>query len=447
MIATLRQRNFALLWLAGLISLAGDWVLMIGLPIYVYILTGSVLATAIMLMCAVAPGALVGSVAGVFVDRWDHKRTMVTTNVLMALGLLPLLLVRSADLVWIAYVVAVLESVVEQFFIPTTSAVLPRLVGEERLVQANSLSSLSSNTARLLGPAVGGAVAGFFGLTGIVVADGASFLLAALLISGISRAAIQRAKPTHAQALEEQDEQAASRTERRRNPVGTVLAEWADGLRVITGDRTLAVLLFTFALTAVGEGVMSVLYPVFVYRVLHGAAPQIGQLMSAQAVGGLLGGVVFGWVGSRVMSRWAIGLCAVIFGAIDLVIFNCPAVLPGLGLPVFACEVGLFIAVGIPVVGMSTGSQSLAQARAPESHRGRVFGVAGALMSLMLLAGTLIAGFITTRFGVVTVLNIQGAGYVVAGLLVLALLPGQRKGGVSAAPVADEQRDLVGEHV
>ncbi|HKS69860.1 MAG TPA: MFS transporter, partial [Ktedonobacterales bacterium] len=108
MIATLRQRNFALLWLAGLISLAGDWVLMIGLPIYVYILTGSVLATAIMLMCAVAPGALVGSVAGVFVDRWDHKRTMVATNVIMALGLLPLLLVRSADNVWIAYAVAVL---------------------------------------------------------------------------------------------------------------------------------------------------------------------------------------------------------------------------------------------------------------------------------------------------------------------------------------------------
>ncbi|HEX6797736.1 MAG TPA: MFS transporter [Ktedonobacterales bacterium] len=439
MIATLRQRSFVLLWLAGLISLAGDWVLMIGLPIYVYILTGSVLATAIMLMCAVAPGALVGSLAGVFVDRWDRKRTMVATNVIMALGLLPLLLVRSADHVWIAYIVAVLESVVEQFFTPATSAVLPQLVGEERLVQANSLSSLSSNVARLVGPALGGAVAGFFGLAGIVAADGASFALAALLLAGISRRAIQRTQPVPSPTLEQPP------AARRRNPIRAVLAEWADGLRVIAGDRALAVILFTFALTAVGEGVMSVLYPVFVYQVLHGAAPQIGQLMSAQAVGGLIGGLVFGWIGSRVMSRWAIGLCAVVFGAIDLVIFNSPALLPAYGLPVFACEVGLFIAVGIPAVGMSTGAQSLAQARSPESHRGRVFGVAGALMSLMLLGGTLIAGFITTRLGVVPVLNIQGAGYVVAGLLVLALLPRTRKTDMPAAPPADEQRDLVGE--
>jgi Transmembrane secretion effector len=80
MIATLRQRNFALMWLAGLISLAGDWALSVGLPIYVYTLTHSVLATAIMLMCAVTPGVLVGSAAGVFVDRWDHKRTMVAIN-------------------------------------------------------------------------------------------------------------------------------------------------------------------------------------------------------------------------------------------------------------------------------------------------------------------------------------------------------------------------------
>jgi transmembrane secretion effector len=80
MIATLRQRNFALMWLAGLISLAGDWTLSVSLPIYVYTLTHSVLATAITLMCAATPGVLVGSVAGVFVDRWDHKRTMVATN-------------------------------------------------------------------------------------------------------------------------------------------------------------------------------------------------------------------------------------------------------------------------------------------------------------------------------------------------------------------------------
>ncbi|MFI5271936.1 MAG: MFS transporter [Ktedonobacterales bacterium] len=417
MIATLRQRNFALLWSASLVSLAGDWVLMVGMPIYVYLLTRSVAATAIMLLAAMAPGVLVGSFAGVFVDRWDRRRTMVVTNLLMALGLLPLLLVHEPGRVWIAYIVAVVESCVEQFFTPATNAVLPRLVGDEHLVAANSLASLNSNIARLIGPAFGGVVAGFFGLTGIVVADGLSFLLAALLIALISRAAVARAAVSAPTAAPEDADV------RQRSAVAQVAHEWADGLRVIWHERTLSVLIGAIAIMALGEGVMSVLYPIFVYRVLHGGALQIGELMSAQAVGGLLGGVIFGWAGSRVMSRWVIGICAVLFGLIDLTIFNSPAALPSLTLPVFTFEIGLFVAVGIPTVGMSTGMQSLVQIRSPESHRGRVFGVRGALMALMMVTGTVIAGLVTDRLGVVTVLNIQGAGYVVAGMLMITLLP------------------------
>src|ERR687883_648003 len=106
MLAILRQRNFGLLWSAGLISLAGDWMLRIALPIYVYQLTGSTLSTGTMLMAAILPDVLFGSIAGVFVDRWDRKRTMVISNLLLAAGLLPLLLVRSADQLWLIYIVA-----------------------------------------------------------------------------------------------------------------------------------------------------------------------------------------------------------------------------------------------------------------------------------------------------------------------------------------------------
>jgi MFS family permease len=110
----------------------------------VYLLTRSVLAASI-------PNIVLGSIAGVFVDRWDRKRTMVITSLLLALALLPLplLLVRTADRVWIIYLVAFGEACLQQFFIPAQSTLLPTLVGEEHLVQANSLNSLSSNFARL----------------------------------------------------------------------------------------------------------------------------------------------------------------------------------------------------------------------------------------------------------------------------------------------------------
>ena len=88
MLAILRQRNFALLWLGSLISFVGDWVLFIALPVYIYDLTGSALATGGMFIAQTAPRLLFGSIAGVFVDRWDRRRTMIVANLLSAAVLL-----------------------------------------------------------------------------------------------------------------------------------------------------------------------------------------------------------------------------------------------------------------------------------------------------------------------------------------------------------------------
>lgn len=410
MLATLRQRNFALLWLGGLISLAGDWVLMVGLPIYVYLLTHSVLALSITLLAASIPNIVLGSIAGVFVDRWERKRTMVITSLLLALALLPLLLVRTADWVWIIYLVAFGEACLEQFFAPAQSALLPTLVGEAHLVQANSLNSLSSNLARLAGPALGGLIAAVFGLNGIVLADAVSFLVAGMLIALISATIKPRA------------EMETSLPTAEAGVITHLWHEWIDGLRVIHAERTLSVLLTMYAITRLGEGVFGVLYPVFVYRILHGGALQIGQLMSAQAVGGLIGGVLVGWLGKRVMSRWAIGLFEVAFGLTDLVIFNSPAFFP-----FFWFTVGLFVTAGVVIIGPTTGVQSLMQAKSPDAYRGRIFGALGMTAGLFGLIGTISAGFLTDHLGVVTVLNIQAAGYMLGGLLILTLLPRERR--------------------
>src|SRR5690606_22876559 len=127
----LRERNFALLWFGGLISISGNWMLQIALPAYVFDLTNSTLATGTMFIAATIPRVLLGSMAGVFVDRWDRQRTMVIINLFQALVLLALLLVRSTEMLWIGYVVACTQSALSQFFGPAENALLPTLVGEE----------------------------------------------------------------------------------------------------------------------------------------------------------------------------------------------------------------------------------------------------------------------------------------------------------------------------
>lgn len=152
MLATLRQRNFALLWLGGLISMLGDWTLCVALPFYVYDVTGSVLASGIMAMASTIPRVVFGPMAGVFVDRWDRKRTLVIANVLLCLLLLCLLSVRSVQHIWLVFVVAIFESIIAQFIGPAEHALLPRLVPETHLLPVNTLNAVNNNVAMLIGP-------------------------------------------------------------------------------------------------------------------------------------------------------------------------------------------------------------------------------------------------------------------------------------------------------
>src|SRR2546421_9026345 len=119
---TLRQRNFALLWFAGLISIIGNWMLSIALPVVIYQMTGSALAVGAMLLAQTLPGIVLSSVAGIFVDRWERRQTMIVVNLLLALTLLPMLLVRSVEWLWLIYVVSFLQSALSQFYVPAEKA-------------------------------------------------------------------------------------------------------------------------------------------------------------------------------------------------------------------------------------------------------------------------------------------------------------------------------------
>lgn len=182
MLAVLRQRNFALLWAAGLVSTVGTWALYTALPYYVYARTGSALATGTTFAVQMIPRVVLAPVAGVCADVWDRKRTMIATDVARALLLLPLFAVQSREWLWVIYAIAFWEATQSQFFDPARGAILPRLVDEESLLAANSMDALVGPLNRLLAPAMGGALLTLLGLTGLILTDVASYLLSAALI-------------------------------------------------------------------------------------------------------------------------------------------------------------------------------------------------------------------------------------------------------------------------
>ncbi len=402
MLTTLRQRNFALLWFGGLISMAGDWMLRIALPAHVFTLTGSTLATGAMFMAGMLPTLLFGSVAGVFVDRWNRQWSMVLTNLLLAICVLPLALVDSAGALWIVYVVAVVQSAVGQFFSPAENALLPTLVGEEHLVTANALNALNNNLARLVGPALGGIVAASVGLAGVALIDAATFFVAALLI-GLIR--VTRPAPTEQSSLE---------VERARISVMAVWREWVAGLAVVRRSRLLSLLFTIIAIVAVGEGIVSVLFVPFVTEALGGNALELGWLMSAQAIGGLVGGLVIAQAGKGVSPYRLLGPCTLIFGLLDLVIFVSPLFFPSLPL-----QLVLFVLVGLPAAGFGASLSTLLQHGTGDAYRGRVFGAQNTTFALLTLCGMGLASLLGDVVGIVPVISLQGVVYSAAGLVAL----------------------------
>ncbi|GCE29957.1 MFS transporter [Dictyobacter alpinus] len=415
MLATLRQRNFVLLFLGGLISQMGDWLLKIGLPVYIYTLTSSALATSITLIISFLPTIVLGSLAGVFVDRWDRRRTMLVANMLQGLGLLPLLLVSRQEDFWLLYLVLFFESCASQFVLPAESALIPSLVPEENLLAANALKSSSSYVARLLGAALGGILLGQLGLHTVVLLNAASFFFVCLMLWLIRLpAAPPQLHSSSTPVAIQVDGLSFSPSLMNVLSSGTsrLVNEWLEGLSLIRTRPILLMLLSALCLTGLGEGIFGVLLIVFVQRVLHGDAVVYGALLSIQMVGNLLGTICITPLhkhASHLLLCWTSFL---LFGIIDLLIIDIPIVYPGLWL-VFV----LFVLVGIPGTIGFVSMQTLFQTLVDDTLRGRIFGTMLSVNAMVSLVGMLIAGTLGDRLGPVILLNFQGGTYIASGLL------------------------------
>ena len=401
-----RTPDLRLLLGAGLVSMTGDYVLSVGLVYSVYALTGSTLASAAALLAAFVPQVVVGSVAGVFVDRWDRKRTMVATNLLLAVGLTPLLLVSGVDRIWLVYVVLAIQSCLEVFFSPAEQAFLPRVVDDEDLVAANGLNAQIRNIARLVGSGLGGVVAATGGIRAIAVVDAVTFVVAALLVARL-RTAGRAAVPT--------DDEDASEVVRGR--MEALVGEWREGLRTVGESRVVRTLLLAMLITSTGEGIMGTLFAPYVRHVLHGSGQVYGVITGVQAIGGVVGGFVVAVLAERWSPVTMVWAGSVVFGLIDLAIFLYPLlwVTPW-------PAVGGMILVGVPGALVVAGSMTLFQRNTTDDRRGRVFSLLSLAQAVSIVIGSSVAGFLGGPTGIMPILALQGVGYVVAGLLVLARL-------------------------
>jgi MFS family permease len=396
LIGALRHRDFALLWWGGLVSVAGDWMLMAVLPYVVYVRTGSTIATAGMTVAELLPGILLGSVAGVLVDRWDRRRVLVVVNLLQAGTVLLLaLLVLDEALLGVVYVVAAAQSALSSFSLPAENSLLPTLVPDDELLSANALNALNNRVGRLAGLPLGPVLYATGGLGAVAVADATTFLAAALLL------ALVRARRTAPDA----DQAVTS---------GRFWSEWLDGFRLVRSARSIRVLFVVFGLMTFGGTMLDPLAAPWVRDVLHGDDGVYALLMGVHAVAGIGGSLLVGSLGHRLSPRMLCGVGSLVAGGLLLVRFN---------VPVLAVAIVLSLVSGITSVASSVGVDTLAQQRVPDSYRGRVFGSLQATIWLLSLLGAAVGGIGAEWLGVVGMLDVASLLVGVAGVVVLVSLP------------------------
>ncbi len=399
MFAVLRQRNFALLWLGESVSLTGDWLLIVALPFYIYQRTGSVLATGIMFIVEIVPRLFLGSLAGVFVDRWNRRKTMIVADVARALILLPLLLVHSNEWIPLIYLVAFVQNVFSQFFSPAEAALIPLLVDEQNLITANSLNSFSEECTRLVGPTLGGFLFAAFGLTSVIYLDSLSYAFSAVMVLLIAMPPLVR--------------KTEGNIPYAKANLKNIWREWLDGLRLMRKDRLIRSLFIVVAIAMIGEGTGRTVFVPFFSMVTRGNAFSFGWIITAQGLGGIIGALLIRRMSKHLSPIQLVALGGVLSGLFSMVETTFRT------LPVILVLSPL---IGIGVVWFFVSTYTLLQKSVMDAFRGRVFGAYSTNNTLLLLLGLSVSSVFASQTGVISMMYAMGAFYFLAGAVAFWLL-------------------------
>jgi MFS family permease len=179
------NRNFRYLWFGQIVSLLGDWFNLVASAALVGMLTQSGLAVGSLFVVRMLAPLFISPVAGVAADRYNRKQILIATDVVRAAVVLAFLLVRDAGDVWLLFALTAAQFCVSGFFYPARNSILPELAREGELGAMNAISSATWSTMLALGAALGGLVAGAWGIYPAFLLDTLTFLLSAALLMQI----------------------------------------------------------------------------------------------------------------------------------------------------------------------------------------------------------------------------------------------------------------------
>lgn len=450
------NRNFLLLWLAQVACQLGDRIIFVVFVAIIARLYGANESyTSYLYIAFTIPAIVLTAVAGVFVDRWPRRETLVVTNLMRAMLIAVLPLVADKGL-WALYSLAFCLSAATQFFVPAEAATIPALVPKAKLLQANSIFTTTMMASVIVGFALGDPLINLFSLKQVHWALVVLFVLAALFSWQIRLPQSAAASPlavapdllnqppsSFSRAMEPQRTAPPPASPSLRCSVQQFLSEIADGMAYICATPVIWKAMLKLALlfsAVVALCILSIAYSkAFLYQDPAVASSKFAYIVATSGVGMALGAFLVAkpwhhWPRVRLVpiGLTVVGVALLALSALPWLpvtvhtpLLNLPAWQLG-GLPpvdAFHLSVRMAYTYGWATV-MGVGAslvaiplQALLHERIPEDKRGKVLGVQFTVLSTSSTLPAVFAGLGSEYVGVVPVLLSLALPFVVVGMV------------------------------
>lgn len=400
LLRVLKNGNFLALWIGQIISQFGDRLAQMALiGLYLKQTAGISLSHSVPVMrnlffFSTLPILLFSPLAGVYVDRWSRKKTLIAADLLRAgLILLIPLLAGYTDGMWSIYGVIFLVFTVTCFFSPAKSAIIPNLVKKRELLAANSLSNITRLIAMIGGVTAGGIIVAWTGTKMSFYLDSLSFLLSGLAILAIR---IKEDPPP----------------EESKDGIRRVAKELVAGLNFIRKKKRVKFVATSLFILMGASGIGYLLVTVFVTKALNLGTIGLSVLATFLGIGMLAGSLIYGHFGEQIEREKVIvggtlicGVCAVLLGGSK---------------SLFLLSLGVSI-IGFIASPIMIAAYTLTQELTPDRIRGRVFSALEVIINSSFLFFIWVAGVLGAWLPIQSIFYLTGVGLLVYGSKTLVL--------------------------
>ncbi len=363
---------------------------------------GSTMDMAKILSFTIIPVFIIGPVAGVYVDRWDRRRTMYLCDFLRAAMVftIPFFLFYTKSIIPI-YIIIFLTFSVGRFFVPAKLAIVPDLVEKKDLLIGNSLVNITGMIAAVLGFGISGVLVEWVGAKSGFYLNSLSFVISGALIFFIT-------KRFNSEALDIK--------EFSREIVDvikkSVLQEIKEGVVYFIRQKDIRLTAAVMFILWAALGAVYVVMIVFVQSVLNSATKDLGLLVMFLGIGLFLGSLIYGRFGQRV-SHYKTIFASLTLSGLMLIVFA----LAISRYPYFLNAAILALVLGITISPIMIASNTIIHKASDNEMMGKVFSSLEIVMHLGFLLFMFISSLLAEKFSHLSILIVVGAIFSVLGVI------------------------------